>query len=237
MSAPVTHRPDVFDVRDIDQAKAIILTPELGRTTDERWALETPYLANLIFEQTRPRADTVVLDYGCGIGRLSKALIEGSGCKVIGADTSNDMRAMAPGYVGSGQFTVCDPRALAQSGARCDVAIAVWVLQHCAFLDLDLDVIKGALKPGGLLFVVNEIRRCLPTDHGWIDDGRDLRAVLAADYDVVAQGRLDPAVVTEPVSERTFWAVYRARELSRMKREMLERKQQKLARKVGRRQA
>jgi len=32
-----TYTPSVFDVRDVDEARRIILTPEAGTTTDERW--------------------------------------------------------------------------------------------------------------------------------------------------------------------------------------------------------
>jgi SAM-dependent methyltransferase len=233
MSFPLVYRPEIFNVGDLDGAKSIILTPERGRTTDERWTLETPYLADLIAMQTRLGPDSVVLDYGCGIGRMSKALIEKTGCRAIGADISNEMRAMAPGYVGSERFIACEPAALSQFGARCDVAIAVWVLQHCPAFDLDLAIIRHVLKPEGLLVIVNELGRCVPTNGGWADDGRDLQAEVARDFGMVAEGRLDPAVVTKAVSDRTFWAAYRPREMSRTRREMLERKQKKLARRAG----
>jgi hypothetical protein len=44
----VVYRPQVFDVPDVDAAKAIILTPERGTTTAERWEVETPYLVDAI---------------------------------------------------------------------------------------------------------------------------------------------------------------------------------------------
>jgi hypothetical protein len=72
-----TFEPRVFDVGNIAQAKRIILTPE-GSTTDERWAKETPYLADLIVQHLTLRPDSVLLDYGCGIGRLAKGSLEKS---------------------------------------------------------------------------------------------------------------------------------------------------------------
>ena len=36
--------PQVFDQPDLADAKAIILTPEAGLTTDERWERETAFL-------------------------------------------------------------------------------------------------------------------------------------------------------------------------------------------------
>lgn len=35
------YSPPIFDVANLDEAKRIILTPEDGRMTDERWARET----------------------------------------------------------------------------------------------------------------------------------------------------------------------------------------------------
>ena len=62
-----TYNPRVFEVNDIPQAMSIIMTPE-GSTTAERWEKETPYLADLIGEQFAITADSLLLDYGCGIG-------------------------------------------------------------------------------------------------------------------------------------------------------------------------
>ena len=45
-----TYNPGVFNVNDIAQAMAIIMTPE-GSTTADRWDNETPYLADLVAEQ------------------------------------------------------------------------------------------------------------------------------------------------------------------------------------------
>ena len=88
----------VFDVANVDEAKRIILTPE-NSTTEERWQVETPYLAALITEHLPIDRGTLLLDYGCGIGRMSKALIERKRCKVVGADISASMRALAGAYV------------------------------------------------------------------------------------------------------------------------------------------
>ena len=84
----------VFDVATIEAAKRIILTPE-NSTTQERWAAETPYLTDLITKHIVLDRDTTVLDYGCGVGRMAKALIDRARCKVVGADFSASMRALA----------------------------------------------------------------------------------------------------------------------------------------------
>jgi len=65
---------DNYEVDTLEQAKALILTPESGTTTEERWENETPYLCKNIGALLEPSANDCVLDYGCGTGRLSKAL-------------------------------------------------------------------------------------------------------------------------------------------------------------------
>ena len=61
--------PQVFDQPDLADAKAIILTPEAGLTTDERWERETAFLRP--FLEALPAG--LAIDYGCGIGRLPEA--------------------------------------------------------------------------------------------------------------------------------------------------------------------
>jgi hypothetical protein len=48
----------------------------------ERWATETPYLADRIGTALGITATSMILD--CGIGRISKALIERFQCRVVG---------------------------------------------------------------------------------------------------------------------------------------------------------
>jgi len=69
-------------VNDIAQAMSIILTPE-GSTTAQRWETEPSYLADPIAEQLPITADSRVLDYGCGIGRLAHELIRRHGCRIV----------------------------------------------------------------------------------------------------------------------------------------------------------
>ena len=54
-----------------------------------------------------PNSDMVVLDYGCGVGRLAKAMIEAKGCAVIGLDISARMRTLAQDYVASDRLSPC----------------------------------------------------------------------------------------------------------------------------------
>jgi len=209
-----TYNPKVFEVNDIPQAMSIIMTPE-GSTTAERWEKETPYLADLIGEQFAITADSLLLDYGCGIGRMSHELIKRHDCRVVGVDISPSMRALSVIYTRSHRFMSCSHEmleGLTARGLKFDAALAVWVLQHCATPTQDMARIRAALKPGGDLFAINGNVRSIPTtEMGWVNDGLDIRSMLAAEFDLVRDGRPAREPTTDIIAEGTFWAAYRAR--------------------------
>lgn len=210
-----TYQPSVFDVRDVEEARRIILTPESGTTTDERWARETPWLAARILEQFPLDERHAVLDFGCGLGRMSKALIEASGCCVVGVDLSTGMRQLAPGYVGSPRFAAIAPPmldVLLARGMRFELALSIWVLQHVARPEQDVARLARALRPGGGLFVANNVRRAVPTDRGWAHDGADVAALLAARFTPVWQGALPHEIGGDVLPEASFLAAYRSAE-------------------------
>lgn len=206
-----TYNPEIFSVRDETQAKAIILTAE-NSTTEARWEQETPLLSNLIQDHVELDADAVILDYGCGIGRMAKALIDRHGCRVIGVDISPSMRSLSVGYVNSDRFFACSPamlRLLIDSGLRFDLAISIWVLQHCLKPAGDIQALRDALKPGGRLFIVNNVHRAVPTkEGGWVSDGIDIRATLARVFTSQAGELLESPDVPSNLSGVTYWAVF-----------------------------
>lgn len=209
-----TYNPSVFDVSTMAQAMGIILTPE-GSTTADRWEIETPYLADLI-AQSMPApidADSLVLDYGCGIGRLAHELIKRHGCRVIGVDISPSMRAHSVVYARSDRFLSCSHDmldGLIARGIAFDAAISIWVLQHCAVPSQDIARIREALRPGGGFFVTNGKARCVPTaEQGWINDGLDIKAMLAAEFEQREVGQLAREKTTGILADVAFWGAYR----------------------------
>jgi SAM-dependent methyltransferase len=208
----LTYNPDVFSVGSLADAKAIILTDEEGVDSGTRWESETPYLAELISAEIAPKAEQLVIDYGCGIGRLSKLMIEQFGCTVIGVDISANMRALAASYVGSDRFFACAPAMLDDllaRGVRADAAIAVWVLQHCFAPTEDIERLRAALVHRGRLFVVNNKDRAVPTmESAWVHDGIDIRQALEARFKARRVGTLDPARVGQAVTDFSFTATY-----------------------------
>jgi SAM-dependent methyltransferase len=205
----VSYDPSIFtDIETVDEAVRIIVTPEAGLTSKHRWDVETPYLMTLIECWLKPQS--LVLDFGCGIGRLAKPLIEKHGCSVIGVDIAANMRALAASCVDSDRFAAMPPHMLSwmQPGSI-DFALAVWTLQHCLDPREEIGHISSALRDGGKLFVVNNVCRVVPTTGGWIDDGIDIRAVLKDYFTELECGQLEgDDIAPGTFKDNTFWAVY-----------------------------
>ena len=187
-TANPVYAPGIFETPDMASAQAIILTPEPGTTTAERWRVETPYLVAQMVERLDLNVNSLILDFGCGIGRLSKALIERTGCFVIGIDMAQRMREMALAYVASPRFMVMAPEALdvlIERGLKADFGFAAWVLQHCLEVERDVERIADALGPMARFFMVNNLGRAVPTDRGWVDDGKSVEALLSTRFDAL----------------------------------------------------
>ena len=210
-AATATYTDAVFRVQDIEQAKRIILTTERGLDTETRWQTETPYLLQQMLALL-PDGASQLVDFGCGIGRLSKAWLDARPqSTVLGIDISQEMRQLAPGYVQSDRFAACAPAmfdALLARHWQCDAAIACWIIQHCFDAEKEIARLKAAIKPGGRLFVVNNVTRAVPTDQGWINDGFDVAASLQRHFKPLALGRLPVEFSSEHIAANTFLGVY-----------------------------
>lgn len=208
----VTYNPGIFAAPDLKAAKRIIVTGTVDQGTEDRWQRETPYLAELLGELLEIRPGMLVVDYGCGVGRLSKALIERFNCLVMGVDSSAEMRGLAPAYVDHPNFSVVSRRTfqgLIGGGLRAQAAFSVWVLQHCLRPLEDIGLIADALPPGASIAIVNTLRRVVPTiESGWADDGLDLQALLAERFSPVSTGKLDAEVVGPATAAASYWTAY-----------------------------
>ena len=217
MTRTAQHYPAIFDVTDEQSAKNIILTEEgPGADTDTRWAKETPHVLALIRQNLALRPDMLVLDYGCGIGRMSKAMIEATGCSVIGVDISPSMRSLAVDYVGSDRFLAVSPGQfdmLVAAGARVQAAISVWVLQHCLAPAQDIERVRGSLAGGAGFVVLNMPKRAVPvlmedggqTSFQWASDGMDVAALLRSAFHVTAEGDPTDPSLPNMADAGAFW--------------------------------
>lgn len=203
------YNPSIFNAGDIRSAKNIILTPEAGSTTDERWEKETPYLIKEIEKLFKITSSSVILDYGCGIGRLSKALLEKYDCTIFGADISPNMRGLAAIYTNHNNFIVGPPSSLKILQNKFDLVLSVWVLQHCVNLSSNIKIIQKSMKNGAGLFVVNNKTKAVPTTSGqWIDDGEDVHKILSETFKPGKYGKLNSKIVPKGLIDFTFKATY-----------------------------
>lgn len=212
------YYPEIFHAADARSARDIILTNEgPGADTETRWVRETPCVLELLRARLSLGPDSLVLDYGCGIGRMAKAMIDATGCSVIGLDISPSMRALAIDYVASDRFMAISPGQfdrLVQAGLRVDAAIAIWVLQHCFAPADDIARMRTGLTVGGRCFVLNMPKRAIPavedqqTGGGrffWASDGTDVAAMLRAAFVLDSEGIPDRSRVPNMADVGAYW--------------------------------
>lgn len=164
---------EVFDVTTFEQAKHVVLTSDPN--DPKKFEKETSFLVNVITDNVELNANSIVLDFGCGMGRVSKALIEKVNCNVIGLDISASMLTFARLYTANikkfnGTHTYNTTESV-------DVALSILALQHSEDPAKEIDNIVNVLKPGGTFILLNESTRYVPSDIDsqryvvWKDDG------------------------------------------------------------------
>lgn len=204
----VTYNPSFFDVGTLEEAKGVILGPEKHETVDQRWERETPYLGSLMEQYLGLSQKSLILDYGCGVGRLSKEMIKRTNCRAVGVDFQPNMRAFAANYVDDPRFMSCDAAMLSVFKPESfDAAIAVWVLQHCLRPAENLHHIVSSLRTGGRLFVVNDLRLIPTKEVGWIRDGIDIKVMLNESLKNVINIPLDISIGKD-LAPRSFCGVW-----------------------------
>ncbi len=177
----LTYDPRVFLCETEEAARSIILTPEAGLSTADRWEQETAWL-----KERMSFPEGLVIDYGCGIGRLSKVI--GDSNPVLGVDLSWSMRSQAEMYVQSGIFGAVSPTMLSclvnAGSLQAAGALSVWCLQHCLQPEQDIAMLRAAVRKGGVLYVVNRHTRFIPARHDgafvWADDEKSIVTLLTS---------------------------------------------------------
>lgn len=210
------YAPVFFESDNVEQLRRVILSAPADVDYEEYWDRSGRVMARTIATLLGLTPDSRVLDFGCGIGRLARPVIQTVGCRVTGVDLSHSMLATAVGYVDSPNFTPihhkvfhAEPGAPLFTGAYCAL-----VLQHCLRPDIELAAIRRACVAGAPLLIVNAHHRFLPTAAGWQDDGVDVLEIIRSMFHIeqeidlsgIPELRFDPAA--DPTTcERDHFAV------------------------------
>lgn len=120
----------------------------LPRRTDEEFWTEGVEQAKII-ENHLPK-DGLILDYGCGIGRVVKALLNKS-YNVEGVDITPDFREQCK----QNNIIAHSPEELSNFNERYDFVYSLMVLQHNGEAPRKeiMDNILQILKPGGKVYI------------------------------------------------------------------------------------
>jgi len=203
------YNPSIFDHASIDSAREIVLTTESGVSTDVRWGTETPWMLSLFEKYFKP--GRLIIDYGCGVGRLSGPLVD-RGFPVIGIDTSNMMRQHATNLISNDRFTAITPMVLDQligAGLKADGVMAVWVLQHCLDLEIEVKRIHQALHVGGVLAVADMQHRAIPTDQGWVNDGKSVDHTLKRFFTLIQKYPYDAPNPPKGLVDNAYISIFK----------------------------
>lgn len=174
----MSYLKEAFYPNNLEHAKNICLTPNTNNP--KKFEKETFSTIRFLEEQELAWFNSSVADFGCGMGRISKAVIDRFGSFVTGFDISAPMLNYATEYVLSKKF---QPILYSQNTASSDfeenfdLILSLFVLQHSEHPVKDIEFIYKILKPNGKFVVVNENHRLLPSTIDfqnfveWIDDG------------------------------------------------------------------
>jgi ubiquinone/menaquinone biosynthesis C-methylase UbiE len=161
-----------FIVRDIHEAQKIILTNYALFPSDFRWKVETAEEISVLRNYIQD--NSVICDFGIGIGRISQELLkEFKNVKIIGVDSSSQMlklcrQAIGPDYHNRLELLPFKKMKTIKTGSV-DFAFSVYVLQHVPtnLFEPALMELRRILKPEGLLYLLNTYTRCV------VDGGKE----------------------------------------------------------------
>lgn len=174
----MTYLNQAFEVHSLEQAKSVVLSPDSAQPN--KFEIETNFLIDAVEQLTNIDSHSRVLDYGCGMGRISRELIKRFQCCVIGLDISSTMLYHARQYLIDCDRCKFTPTQNYTEPNSIDLVLAVLCLQHVQYPQQEIANIARVLRPNGQLILVNSRNRFVPlgVDRDnfvvWYDDGFDV---------------------------------------------------------------
>ena len=178
--ANFNYNPEIFRATEMEVSKTTTLTCEHPKDKIDplkRWECETPVIAEMLIRELELKHGQLVLDYGCGSGRLAKEFCKHD-LRVIGVDIFPELRDLAVKYVDAPDkfmaISVGELEMLLAHGLKFDAGMCIWVLQHVPNPAEDIDRIFRALRhPSYFVAGINKTNRAVPVkeNNAWVDDG------------------------------------------------------------------
>jgi len=174
-----------FKNPDFTIARGTVVGHINSLTVDERWQLETKLFGDALLRLI-PQGPCAVLDYGCGIGRVSKELLSRhTECTILGIDNSEVQLAHASSYIQDPRFRGGLPE---QVEGQFDFAFSLFVLQHVRAVHVRqaLQIVHAHLRPGAtFVHCCSERRMAVRSDTDRFFDDRFLGVNMVAELELL----------------------------------------------------
>jgi ADP-heptose:LPS heptosyltransferase/SAM-dependent methyltransferase len=164
----------LFHPHTLEDAKHAAVGDCNGLNMETRWNEETPIFVEAILKYKNDAK--IILDYGCGAGRLAKELLKKSdelnlGLKVLGIDNSSEMLDLASKDINHKDFFPLKPEELK---TKVDFVYLIYCLQHIPAVEIR-DVLQRIYTflsdEGKLFYCSSDYRMAIRFDNpGFFDD-------------------------------------------------------------------
>lgn len=205
------YYPEFFNSQSFEDAKFIVLCSN-EQDYNYRWNTETDWIRDQLISTRSINENSIVLDWGTGVGRLAKMLIDTFNCKVIGVDISQSMLSHAVNYVNNPDkfIPILYSKFInSQIQNEYTCCISAWVLQHSNDSASDIQTIQNALIEKGNMFVLEMSEKCVIGIENQnavsINDGIDNREELAKWFNPLILGKLPRAITVESIFDGSWW--------------------------------
>jgi len=207
----IDYNYDFFTPISVEHAKEIVLGHGIYNTNN-RWNIETEWTKRLFKTQNFLNENSIVLDWGCGIGRLSKMMIETFNCQVVGVDINQPMLNFAKEYVNDVRFTTLLLKDFESNTIKFTNAISVWTLQHSDAIDYDLHLIKRSLEKEASIFIFEMLEPSIPlkgnSQGTWGIIPVSNQAIIKKYFSEIKQGKF-PKILGIKENDDSWYAFYK----------------------------